>query len=100
VPAQDGSLTEASFGGRSFVGAQLEARVGITESIDAVGFADIGIVDETQFPTSDANWHAGAGIGVRYNTPIGPIRLDVATPIGNEESFSGVEFYFGIGQTF
>lgn len=100
VPAEDGSLTEASFGGRSFVGVQLEARVGITESIDAVGFADIGIVDETQFPTSDANWHAGAGIGVRYNTPIGPIRLDVATPIGNEESFSGVEFYFGIGQTF
>jgi translocation and assembly module TamA len=96
----DGTVTQASYGGKSFIGAQLEARVGVTDSIDAVGFADIGVVDAAQFPTSDANWHAGAGVGVRYNTPIGPIRLDIATPLGNDESFSGVEFYLGIGQTF
>ena len=29
--------------------------------------------------TSD--WHAGAGVGARYYTPIGPIRLDVAVPL-------------------
>jgi len=96
----DGTVSEQSYGGKSFLGAQLEARYGVTDSIDAVGFYDIGIVDVTQFPTSDANWHAGAGVGVRYNTPIGPIRLDIATPVGNGESFKGFEFYIGIGQTF
>jgi translocation and assembly module TamA len=100
VVASDGTVTQASYGGKSFLGAQLEARVNVTDNIDAVGFADIGVVDAAQFPTSDANWHAGGGIGVRYNTPIGPIRLDIATPLGNDESFSGIEFYVGIGQTF
>ncbi len=102
VPVQnpDGTVTQEDYGGKSFLGAQLEARVAVTDSIDAVGFADIGIVDATQFPTEDANWHAGAGVGVRFNTPIGPIRLDIATPLGNGEDFSAVEFYFGIGQTF
>ena len=100
VQAEDGTLTEESFGGKSFLGAQIEARLAVTDSIDAVGFADIGIIDSTQFPTEDADWHAGAGVGVRYNTPIGPIRLDVATPVGNGEDFDGFEFYFGIGQTF
>jgi translocation and assembly module TamA len=37
---------------------------------------------------------------VRYNTPIGPIRLDIAAPLGHGEDLSAVEFYFGIGQTF
>ena len=100
VENPDGTVTPEDYGGKSFLGAQLEARVAVTDSIDAVGFADIGIVDATQFPTEDANWHAGAGVGVRYNTPIGPIRLDIATPLGNGEDFSAVEFYFGIGQTF
>jgi translocation and assembly module TamA len=100
VIAPDGTVTEASYGGKSFLGAQLEARVSVTDSIDAVGFADIGVVDANQFPTDDANWHAGGGIGVRYNTPIGPIRLDIATPLGNDEGFSALEFYVGIGQTF
>ena len=100
VRGPDGTLTEESYGGKSFLGAQIEARVAVTDSIDAVGFGDIGLVDATQFPTGDVNWHAGAGVGVRYNTPIGPIRLDIATPLGNGEDFSAVEFYFGIGQTF
>jgi translocation and assembly module TamA len=100
VTNDDGTVSLASYGGKSFVGAQLEARVGVTGSIDAVGFYDIGIVDAAQFPSDDANWHAGAGVGVRYNTPIGPIRLDIATPVGNGETFDGFEFYIGIGQTF
>ena len=97
---RDGTTTQADYGGRSFLGAQLEARVGITDSIDAVGFVDAGVIGANQFPDDTSGWHAGIGIGARYNTAIGPIRLDIATPLGNGDSFDSVEFYFGIGQSF
>ncbi len=89
-------------GGASFVGVSAEARIGVTESIGVVAFYDYGIVGRDAFPGSDSEDHAGAGLGLRYLTPIGPIRLDVATPVSSpeDEDASGVEVYIGIGQAF
>lgn len=87
-------------GGLSFAGAQLEARYGITDAIGIVGFYDVGFVGDTSDPFGDGNWHAGAGLGVRYNTGIGPIRLDVATPTTGDKAGERVEVYIGIGQSF
>ena len=89
-------------GGASYVAVSAEARFGITERIGGVAFYDFGAVGPDTFPNGD-NTHAGAGIGIRYNTPIGPIRLDVATPVsatGSADDDSGVEIYVGIGQAF
>jgi translocation and assembly module TamA len=44
-------------------------------------------------------WHSGAGIGLRYDTAIGPIRLDVAVPVSGRTG-DGVQLYVGIGQAF
>jgi translocation and assembly module TamA len=46
------------------------------------------------------NWHAGAGAGARYYTPIGPIRLDVAVPLNKLPGGDSFEVYVGIGQAF
>ena len=46
------------------------------------------------------SWHAGAGVGARYYTPIGPIRLDVAVPLNKLPGGDSFEFYIGIGQAF
>ncbi|MFD1807793.1 BamA/TamA family outer membrane protein [Gemmobacter lanyuensis] len=35
-----------------------------------------------EFGDSLGDWHAGAGLGLRYNTGFGPIRLDIAAPVG------------------
>ena len=87
-------------GGLSFAGAQLEARYGVTDSIGLVGFYDVGYVGETSTPLTDGDWHAGTGIGVRYNTGIGPIRLDIGTPANGDDAFGSVQVYIGIGQAF
>ena len=93
-------LQPADSGAASFVGLQLETRVDVTGRIGVVGFYDIGYVDIAAFPTGDGDWHAGTGIGVRYGTPIGPIRLDLATPANGDDAFGSLQVYIGIGQSF
>lgn len=87
-------------GGQSFVGAQLEARYAVTDSIGLVGFYDFGQIGADAGFSGDTQWHAGAGIGVRYNTGIGPIRLDIGTPASGDDIASSVQVYIGIGQSF
>jgi len=87
-------------GGTSFIGAQLEARYLVRENIALVGFYDIGHVGETATPAEGGDWHAGTGLGVRYNTGIGPIRLDIGTPANGDDAFGEVQIYIGIGQAF
>ena len=87
-------------GGSSFVGAQVEARYSVTSKIGVVGFYDFGQITSGEGWSGDTQWHAGAGIGVRYNTGIGPIRLDVATPASGDNVGKNVQVYIGIGQSF
>nr|WP_235971044.1 BamA/TamA family outer membrane protein [Palleronia pontilimi] len=98
--ALDIELDGVESGGASFLGLQAELRAGLTDSIGVVAFADFGIVGRDSFPGSDSDSHSGAGLGLRYLTPIGPIRLDVATPISGPGNPSGYEIYVGIGQAF
>ncbi len=87
-------------GGRSFLGVSAEVRVGVTDSIGVVGFADAGYIGEEQFYDGTGEWHSGAGIGLRYNTAIGPIRFDVAVPTSGADTDENFQVYIGIGQSF
>ncbi len=86
-------------GGMSFAAASIETRVNVTQKIGAVAFADLGYVSAQEFFGGLDGWHAGAGVGMRYATPIGPIRLDVAAPVHGNTG-DGVQIYLGIGQSF
>ena len=86
-------------GGTYFLGASLEARAKVSENIGVVGFVDVGQIGVDGFFSDFSDWHAGAGIGVRYATAVGPIRLDVAVPVGGNTG-SGVQIYVGLGQAF
>ena len=86
-------------GGTHFLAGSLESRLKVGRNLGLVGFVDMGHVDaNAQFSLSD-NWQAGAGIGLRYLTTIGPIRLDVAAPI-NGTTGNGLQLYVGLGQAF
>lgn len=84
-------------GGQHFLGLSGEVRVPVTGPWGAVAFYDAGYVAATDF--GDGAWHAGAGLGLRYDTGIGPIRLDLALPVSGDND-DGVQLYIGIGQAF
>ena len=102
VPYQSLGLTSGgdTTGGTSFIGAQLEARVAVRDAISLVGFYDVGYVGGSATPATDGDWHAGIGAGLRYDTAIGPIRLDLGTPARGDDAFGSVQVYIGIGQAF
>ncbi|MDZ7700196.1 MAG: autotransporter assembly complex family protein [Deltaproteobacteria bacterium] len=89
-------------GGLSVLTFSLELRLRITDSVGLVPFLDGGSAFVNRVPDfDDQDILYGAGIGLRYYTAIGPIRLDVAVPInrrkGVDDSF---QFYVSIGQAF
>ncbi len=87
-------------GGRSFLALTAEARIGVTDTIGIVGFVDGGYVGSEEFYDGSGEWHSGAGIGLRYNTGIGPIRVDIAVPTSGPETDDKFQVYIGIGQSF
>ena len=76
--------------------AELRLRFG---SFGIVPFVDAGVVSEELGSQYDTIRY-GAGLGLRYFSPVGPIRLDVAVPINPRSSDSAFEFYISIGQAF
>ncbi|MDQ2095725.1 autotransporter assembly complex protein TamA [Rhodalgimonas zhirmunskyi] len=87
-------------GGENFIGLSLELRGKITDKAQLVGFTDYGFVGAGAMPGQDGEWQSGAGLGLRYDTGIGPLRLDVATPTSGPNAGERAEVYIGIGQAF
>ena len=85
-------------GGRSLVEAAAEVRYRFGD-YGIVGFVDAGQVYTSSTPGFD-NLRYGVGIGGRFYTNFGPLRLDVATPINRQAGESRVSIYISIGQAF
>ena len=86
-------------GGRSYALGSFEVRVKVSENIGIVPFIDVGTVSTGIMPDF-SDIRAGAGVGVRYATPFGPLRLDVAIPLRRYDGGSQYGIYAGIGQAF
>ena len=96
VTTESGEFT----GGQSFAGLSAEFRASVRENIGLVGFYDAGMITEDSGFSGESEYHAGAGFGLRYNTGIGPIRVDIATPVTGDGAGKDYELYIGIGQAF
>ena len=97
--------------------ATVENRTQINQTLQFVTFFDIGnawqkstVVGGRKINTPDrhnaskfADLKKGVGVGIRLNTPIGPLRFDYGWPLDPEEKGgqkTGGKFYFSFGQTF
>jgi translocation and assembly module TamA len=87
-------------GGKSSAVANLEARIKITPTIGLVPFFDAGSYYETSVPQIDRSVLYGVGLGLRYYTSFGPLRLDLATPLKRRSGDAPIQVYISLGQAF
>jgi translocation and assembly module TamA len=87
-------------GGRSSLVLNLEARIKITETIGIVPFVDAGSYYESPLPQLSRTPLYGVGLGARYYTAFGPLRLDLATPLHKRSGDSPIQVYISLGQAF
>ncbi|MBI4639074.1 MAG: outer membrane protein assembly factor BamA [Candidatus Tectomicrobia bacterium] len=88
-------------GGNSLLEGSLELRFPVfVKGLQGVVFADLGNIypDFLSFNLSDLRYAAGPGI--RYNTPIGPLRLDLGFKLDRRQEEDSFEVHFSIGQAF
>ena len=97
------------FKGTQKLVATIENRTQLNDIVGFVVFADAGRAwkqngrdpsytrDNKDF---GRNIGTTAGVGVRLNTPIGPLRFDFGWPVGNKMDDDGMKFYFNMGQSF
>ena len=89
-------------GGRSLAEFSLEARIRLKAfggNFGVVPFLDGGTLTDSSTP-SLRHWQLGAGLGVRYYSSFGPIRLDVGTPLNPRPGDSRVAVAVSLGQAF
>lgn len=87
-------------GGLSLVETGLELRVRLSDSIGIAPFLDGGNTYTSDFLDLGRGLRWGAGLGVRYYTPFGPVRLDVGAPLNRRDGDSAWQLYISIGQSF
>ncbi len=76
-------------GGNGVIILNGEMRVGVTRALQAVGFLDAGNVVARASELSLGNLRAAAGFGVRFRSPVGPIRLDLGFKLDRRELAPG-----------
>ncbi len=88
-------------GGRSLLEIGTEIRIRLTDTIGVVPFVDGGSVFDDIYPTFDETVRWAAGLGLRYHTKIGPVRVDFGFPInGRDDVDDAFQFYISFGQAF
>jgi translocation and assembly module TamA len=85
-------------GGRSLNEFALEGRYRFG-NFGVAGFLDAGQAYESSIPKFN-DWRVGVGVGGRFYTSFGPVRLDLATPLNRRSGESRFNVYVSIGQAF
>ncbi len=89
-------------GGRSLAEFSLEARIRLNAfggNFGIVPFIDGGTLSTKALPDSK-DWQIGVGIGARYYSSFGPIRIDVGTPLNRQQGDGRIAVVVGLGQAF
>nr|WP_294915479.1 BamA/TamA family outer membrane protein [uncultured Neokomagataea sp.] len=91
--------TKYAIGGTSMDAGTVEFRQRLPKNLGFAAFMDAGQVGTGSRP-GQGTLRVGYGAGVRYFTPIGPVRVDVALPVNRPAQGDKWELYLGLGETF
>lgn len=86
-------------GGLSLFETSIEVRRDVWRNFQGVAFVDAGAIGFQEAPNFN-NMRYGAGVGLRYKLPFGPIRADIAFPLDRREGDADFQIYVSIGQAF
>ncbi|WP_101926107.1 MULTISPECIES: autotransporter assembly complex protein TamA [Luteimonas] len=81
-PRIDTDFGRYSVGAQNLVTASVEFERYFTDTIGAAVFVDSG----DAFDGTSPDWRTGVGIGARYRSPVGPLKLDIARGLDNPDS--------------
>ena len=87
-------------GGRSLVEMSVEARRKFSENFGLVGFVDAGIIGKQAAPDFTEEISVGVGLGLRWRTGLGPLRVDLARAVNRKAGDPVIGVYIGLGQAF
>jgi translocation and assembly module TamA len=87
-------------GGRVLLVLNQEVRVALTRRLGVVGFVDAGDTFEGLDALHLGGLEIGTGGGVRLDTPVAVLRLDVGVPLPRPEGGPRVRWYLSLGQAF
>ncbi len=87
-------------GGLSVIETSVEARYRLTENFGLAAFIDGGGAFTSSTPGQGGQWFTGVGVGGRYLTPVGPLRVDVGVPLNKISGDPDFGIYLGLGQAF
>jgi outer membrane protein insertion porin family len=87
-------------GGNAFLMENLELRVSLGKGIGIVAFLDGGNVWPKIDDMTLSDLKFTTGLGLRYNTPVGPVRVDYGHKLQREKGESAGEVHFSIGHAF
>lgn len=88
-------------GGKSLVEASVELRWRFWRNLGTVVFLDGGSAYEPEISDFRESFQWGTGLGFRYFTGVGPVRIDVGLPLNPRDGIDNdYEFYISIGQAF
>jgi outer membrane protein insertion porin family len=87
-------------GGNAFLMENLELRTSLGKNFGLVTFLDGGNVWVKTEDIKLTDFKFTAGLGLRYNTPVGPIRIDYGQKLQREKGESAGELHFSIGHAF
>ena len=88
-------------GGLSKVEMSAEVRFKVTKTIGLVAFLDGGRAFSDTTPDFGQQLFWGTGLGIRYYTSIGPVRIDVGIPLNKRAGIDAdYQIYLSLGQAF
>jgi outer membrane protein assembly complex protein YaeT len=91
---------ERPIGGLTLAEASLELRFPLWRELGGVAFVDAGQVNLDSFRLDAGEFFYSAGIGLRYRTPIGPLRLDFARILNPPTGLPDQRVHFSVGHAF